>query len=368
MPPHTVPRAIKARIPILRYVYKLEVHEICRYLGIRKSCAYTALKYDSRYGVPWNPHARSAGRHRLMTYTHLSFLHNFLIENPCAYLDEMQDALCHKFGIEVKVPTLLAALRELDYTNKCISKEALERDDKRRAIFKYSIGKIARDPNMLLFLDEAAKNERTPGRTRGWSLRGTRVQQRRCFVRGRRYSILPAITLDGIVAREIIDGSVTSERFCRFLRIHVVRPTFPFRLGLEMLNSRVYLMQIPLTNPYPGPRSCIVLDNCAIHHSEEIRKLVEDEAGKHPFEAFITPVPCIHEDSVVESSIGCKLIFLPPYSPDFNPIEFAFSSIKAYLRRHWKDNALSLSTIHHACDNVGPWKAYEWFKACGYCN
>lgn len=65
---------------------------------------------------------------------------------------------------------------------------------------------------------------------------------------------------------------------------------------------------------------------------------------------------------------GCKLIFLPPYSPDYNPIEFAFSSIKAFLRRHWKENTLSLSSIHHACDNVGPWKAYEWFKACGYCN
>lgn len=36
--------------------------------------------------------------------------------------------------------------------------------------------------------------------------------------------------------------------------------------------------QIPLTNPYPGPRSVLVLDNCSIHHAEEIRHLVEDEA------------------------------------------------------------------------------------------
>lgn len=138
----------------------------------------------------------------------------------------MQDALGHKFGVEVKIPTLLAALRELDYTNKGVSKEALERDCARRMVFKYNIGKIARDPNMLLFIDEAAKDERTPGRTRGWSLRGTRVRQRRCFVRGKRYSILPAITPDGIVAREIIDGPVTSERFCRFLRTHIVRLPF----------------------------------------------------------------------------------------------------------------------------------------------
>lgn len=86
----------------------------------------------------------------------------------------MQDALRDKFGTEVSVATLLATLWELDYTNKRVTKEALERDAARRAVFKYRIGKIASDPNMLLFLDEAAKNERTPGRTRGWSLRGTR--------------------------------------------------------------------------------------------------------------------------------------------------------------------------------------------------
>lgn len=39
-------------------------------------------------------------------------------------------------------------------------------------------------------------------------------------------------------------------------------------------------VQIPLTNPYFGPRSCIVVDNCSIHHVEEIRQLVEDDARK----------------------------------------------------------------------------------------
>ena len=40
------------------------------------------------------------------------------------------------------------------------------------------------------------------------------------------------------------------------------------------------IQQIPLTNPYPGPRSVLILDNCNIHHAEEIRQLVEDEACK----------------------------------------------------------------------------------------
>ncbi|KDQ52187.1 hypothetical protein JAAARDRAFT_111671, partial [Jaapia argillacea MUCL 33604] len=64
--------------------------------------------------------------------------------------------------------------------------------------------------------------------------------------------ILPLLTLDGIITYDIIKGPVTSERFLVFLR--------------EFL---------PFTNPYPGPRSVLVLDNCSIHHNEEIRKLVE---------------------------------------------------------------------------------------------
>ncbi|KIK36704.1 hypothetical protein CY34DRAFT_39772, partial [Suillus luteus UH-Slu-Lm8-n1] len=69
-----------------------------------------------------------------------------------------------------------------------------------------------------------------------------------------RYSILPILTLDGIIAYDIIEGPVTSERFVQFLQEHV----------------------LPLTNPYHGPCSVLVLDNCRIHHSEEVRRVVED--------------------------------------------------------------------------------------------
>ncbi|KAE9392905.1 hypothetical protein BT96DRAFT_749934, partial [Gymnopus androsaceus JB14] len=68
-----------------------------------------------------------------------------------------------------------------------------------------------------------------------------------------RASILPAITIDGIVAYNVIPGSVTSCQFLKFLKHHM-----------------------PLTNPYPGPCSIIIMDNCSIHHVEEVRELIED--------------------------------------------------------------------------------------------
>jgi transposase len=62
--------------------------------------------------------------------------------------------------------------------------------------------------------------------------------------------------------------------------------------------------------------------------------------------------------------LGCKLIFLPPYSPDLNPIEQAFSAIKSYLRRFCED--FTLSVIDRACQNISSESAWGFFRASGY--
>jgi hypothetical protein len=71
-----------------------------------------------------------------------------------------------------------------------------------------------------------------------------------------------------------------------------------------------------------------------------------------------------------------RYVFLPPYSPDFNPIELAFSSIKAHLKRKGlllrtlgKDAASLATAIRAVIDavwTVTPGKAAGWFRHCGY--
>ncbi|KIK60259.1 hypothetical protein GYMLUDRAFT_168249, partial [Collybiopsis luxurians FD-317 M1] len=58
------------------------------------------------------------------------------------------------------------------------------------------------------------------------------------------------------------------------------------------------------------------------------------------------------------------LIYLPPYSPDLNPIEQAFSSIKAFLCWNWHDTTLSI--IDRACRAITASKAWGFFPASGY--
>lgn len=76
-------------------------------------------------------------------------------------------------------------------------------------------------------------------------------------------------------------------------------------------------------------------------------------------------------EQVFESSstAGARLVYLPAYSPDFNPIEEAFSFIKAWLRRH-ENNYISPeelpALIYNAISGITPELAVAWMRNCGY--
>ena len=93
--------------------------------------------------------------------------------------------------------------------------------------------------------------------------------------------------------------------------------------------------------PALRPGQVVVLDNLAAHKGERIRRLVEAR--------------------------GCGLLFLPPYSPDFSPIEEAFSKVKALLRRAAARTREGLvKAIGWALDAVTAQDVWGWFAHCGY--
>ncbi|KIP08377.1 hypothetical protein PHLGIDRAFT_69431, partial [Phlebiopsis gigantea 11061_1 CR5-6] len=147
------------------------------------------------------------------------------------------------------------------------------------------------------------------------------------FIRGQRYSLLPALSMDGIVAMEIFPGSVNKEKFIHWHFVH-------------------HQQIAPILSPYPGRNSAVVFDNCAIHHDEEIRRIVVDE--------YFIPRRKTH---------------LPSSSPDFNPIEQSFHPIKSWLRRH-EDEATNANVrpwlIHQAAMTLTPELALPYIKNCGY--
>lgn len=122
----------------------------------------------------------------------------------------------------------------------------------------------------------------------------------------------------------------------------------------------VWLWQLPLTTSFPGLWSVLVMDNARIHHSQEIKDLV------HSYGASIFLLYVFNDWSAVS---GCRIEFLPPYSPDYNPIELAFSAIKNHLQHNgisfYSTNSL-YSELYRACDVITPEMMWGFFAHSGY--
>jgi len=105
------------------------------------------------------------------------------------------------------------------------------------------------------------------------------------------------------------------------------------------------------------------MDNCTIHHDEEIQWIIEDECGR------LVQTHLKRERHHHLHFLGAKLVYLPPYSPDFNPIEQAFHTIKAWLRRHEAQATLPEVQpwlIHQATEIITEEMAIGWIENCGY--
>jgi transposase len=85
----------------------------------------------------------------------------------------------------------------------------------------------------------------------------------------------------------------------------------------------------------------MVMDNLSAHKGERVRELIEAK--------------------------GCELVYLPPYSPDFNPIEQAFSKLKSYLREACaRSRDALMEVIGEALRTITASDAEGYFKHCGY--
>jgi hypothetical protein len=177
----------------------------------------------------------------------------------------------------------------------------------------------------LVFADKSHFNWLTLRRPYAWSLRGERASQHEFQFRGAKYSLLPAISLDGILHLEVVENAITGADFHQFVH------------GL-----------LPRMNKWPLPNSVLVVNNMSIHKVAGIHEMVEEHSA--------------------------RLLYLPAYSPDFNPIELAFSTIKAWLHRNRdhvnremeSEDGTVYNTLWEAVYSVTVGDAKGWYAHCGY--
>src|SRR3954449_7534128 len=183
---------------------------------------------------------------------------------------------------------------------------------RRRARWKAYQGRL--DPARLVFIDETwAKTNMT--RLRGWAPRGNRLLAKVPHGHWRTLTFLAALRCDRIDAPCVIDGPIN---------------------GVSFL---AYVEQILLPTLTPG--DVVIMDNLGSHKRQAIRRLIR--------------------------TVGAKLLFLPPYSPDLNPIEQVFAKLKTLLRK--ADERTSEATwkrIGALLDHFTPQECANYLVNAGY--
>jgi transposase len=211
---------LRERIVFWRYEQNKKAPEIALLAGCAESTVYEILRLYRDYGQITNPHRRQRGRPRTLNEGDMQYIYSILEANPTLYVDEIQQRLFETRDVEVSIATVSRALRRLAITHKHVAKEALERDELVHAAWQAEYGDIPMDA--FVWVDEASVDDRTNQWRDGWALLGRACVRRYTFIRGQRFSILPALSVDGIIALDIFEGSVTKERFIRFIREQLV--------------------------------------------------------------------------------------------------------------------------------------------------
>ncbi len=165
-----------------------------------------------------------------------------------------------------------------------------------------------------MFIDETwAKTNmaRTHGRAPG----GTRLRVGVPHGHWKTTTVVAALTLRGMIAPFVLSGPINRDAF-EACAAHVLAPEL-------------------------RPGDIVVMDNLSSHKGPKVRALIE--------------------------AAGAELLFLPPYSPDFNPIENAFAKLKALLRKAAQRTVAGLwHAIGHIVDTFSTTECANYFAAAGY--
>jgi len=218
--PLRVSEDLKRRIVYWYNVEDMTMEQICDLSDCSLGLIYNVIRNFRDYGNIINPFARTARRPSLLSNDTV-FIDSLLVANPSFYLDEIQQKLLDIRGVEISIPTLSRALKKMNLSRKTLTKAAAERNEAVCAVWEGMMAEYT-DLDVFIALDKSAVDSKTMQCTHGWSLVGIQCVRRMSFLCGVRYSILPALTTEGIIALEIVEGSITKERFLSFLENQIV--------------------------------------------------------------------------------------------------------------------------------------------------
>ncbi|MGH8534072.1 MAG: IS630 family transposase [Gammaproteobacteria bacterium] len=254
------------------------VRVVARALSVSPS---SVVKWSQRFRATGSAVAGKMGGHRprLLVGAHAAFLRERIAQGDFT-LRGLVAELAGR-GLKVDYRTVWTFVRDegLSFKKSVLPSEQDRADiARKRARWKAYRGQI--DPRRLVFIDETwAKTNMAP--LRGWGLRGKRLKAKTPYGHWKTMTFLAALRHDRIDAPWVIDGPINGESF------------------------RLYVEKVLVPTLKRG--DIVILDNLGSHKSKAVRTAIR--------------------------AVGARLFFLPPYSPDLNPIEQVFAKLKHLLRK-----------------------------------
>lgn len=191
---------------------------------------------------------------------------------------------------------------------------ACEQDPIERMAWRWQQTWLGLRAEDLVFLDESGSNKAMAPRY-GYAPKGERSHGQVPRNRGRNTSILAAMSHQGMVGTMVVEGATNTQVLL------------------------TYLQEVLCPALHPG--QIVVLENLSVHKNQAVRERIE--------------------------AAGCRLLFLPAYSPDFNPIEHAFAKLKTFLRKAKARTQETLeAAIAKGLATITAQNARGWFKHCQF--
>ena len=278
---------LRWRIVSLIHIYDLEISFLADLFGPNKR---SIQRWYNRFLKDGTVHDKAQSRRQSRWPPHVvEEVGNYVKAHPTFYIEELQEYLRTRFPTlpNTSESTICRALNfDLQLTRKKLTKAAREAIPEEITTYYEKLQPIYSFPEQLVFIDETSKDGRDAFRRYARSKRGTKAVVRLPFSRGKRVSVLAALDHKGFMSWKCTEGTFTRNKF------H------------EAFSEKI----VPHLNPWPLPRSIVIMDNAKIHMFREL------------------------EDAVHQC--GARLIFLPPYSPELNPIEVCFGQLKRWIQKY----------------------------------
>ena len=295
---------------------------IARNLNVALSTAHRIYNiFEDTGTVAPAPQPRREEQRKLSERNELHVV-GFVLENPTMYLREVCDEIHDTLNINVSPPTICKLLKHYAIIRKKMMQVAKQRNNALRGAYIAQCSLL--NPNMFVWLDETGSDRRDSIRKFGYGMRGMRVATCRLLSRGQRVNVIAAMALNhGIIATGMTTSTVNGDTFFDFVRGTLLPNMLPF----DGMNEK----------------SILVMDNCSVHHIEPVITLLRQA--------------------------GIVALFLPPYSPDLNPLEEVFSYVKGYFKKH--DSILQYipdpsDVIKDAFDSLTIAHCNAFIHHCGY--